>query len=136
MDNIKIAQEWFNIAKMDLSSAVYLQDMHPAPLEIICYHCQQSSEKFLKGFLSLKKHEIQKTHDLTLLNKLCQKYSEDFAELEEECIRLTDFGVVLRYPYPMDLNLSDVKLAIQDAEKIKDFVLHKVEIIVSKKDSE
>ena len=58
MDNSKIVQEWFDIAEMDLSSAKYLQNMHPTPIEIICYHCQQSSEKFLKGFLALNEHEI------------------------------------------------------------------------------
>jgi len=86
MDNIEIAQEWFDIAKMDLSSAKYLQNMHPTPIEIICYHCQQSSEKILKGFLALNEHEIQKTHDLILLNKLCRKYNEDFVLQKVEII--------------------------------------------------
>jgi len=53
MDNLKIANEWFTMADMDLSSAKYLQNMHPIPIEIICYHCQQSSEKYLKGYLAL-----------------------------------------------------------------------------------
>jgi len=135
MDKIKIAQEWFDIAEMDLSSAKYLQNMHPVPIEIICYHCQQSSEKFLKGFLALNEHEIQKTHDLVLLNKLCRTYDEKFVEIEEASLRLTDYGVVVRYPYPMDLNKSDMNLAIKDAERVKAFVLQKVEIILSKKDS-
>ena len=51
MVNINIANEWFDIAEKGLSSAKFLLDMHPIPLEIICYHCQQSSEKFFKGFL-------------------------------------------------------------------------------------
>jgi len=38
MDNLKIVQEWFDIAEMDLSSAKYLQNMRPTPIEIICYH--------------------------------------------------------------------------------------------------
>ena len=68
MDNSSIAQEWFDIAKMDLSSAKFLQKMYPVPLEVICYHCQQPAEKFLKGFLALNEHELQKTHDLIQLN--------------------------------------------------------------------
>jgi len=52
MDNKNIAGEWFNIADADLSSAEYLRGMSPAPLEIICYHCQQSAEKYLKGYLA------------------------------------------------------------------------------------
>jgi len=129
MDNLNIAKEWFDIAEMDISSAKYLQKMHPEPIEIICYHCQQASEKYLKGFLALNGHQIQKTHDLTLLNKICQEYDIKFAEFEEECLRLTDYGVTIRYPYPMDLNLEDMKLAITDAEKIQGFVLEKVKSV-------
>jgi HEPN domain-containing protein len=49
MVNIKEAQEWQRLAAMDLNTAEYLQNMSPLPLEIICYHCQQSAEKYLKG---------------------------------------------------------------------------------------
>ena len=70
MNNFDVAQEWFDIAEMDISSAKYLQTMIPMPIEIICYHCQQSVEKYLKGYLALNEHEIIKTHDLTILNKL------------------------------------------------------------------
>jgi len=128
MDNLYIANEWFEVADLDISSAKYLQNMHPTPIEIICYHCQQSSEKYLKGFLALNGHEIIKTHDLVLLNKLCHKYDNEFELLEEEFLRLTDYGVNIRYPYPMDLNSADMKLAIKDAEKIKNFILRKVEL--------
>ena len=53
MDNKNIAHEWFRYAAQDLSSANYLRGMQPVPLEIICYHCQQSIEKYLKGFICL-----------------------------------------------------------------------------------
>lgn len=33
--------------KKDLEAAKFLTNMHPQPLEIICYHCQQSAEKIL-----------------------------------------------------------------------------------------
>lgn len=46
-NNILRAQEWRRLAEMDLSSAEYLLDMHPAPIEIICYLSQQSAEKYL-----------------------------------------------------------------------------------------
>ena len=129
MDNFIIAKEWFDIAEMDISSAKYLQKMHPTPIEIICYHCQQSSEKYLKGFLALNGHEIQKTHDLILLNKICREYNDEFILPEEECLRLTDYGVTIRYPYPMDLNLEDMSLAITDADKIQGFILGKVKSV-------
>jgi len=126
MDNKQIASEWFVIAEKDILSAKYLQNMHPNPVEIICYHCQQSSEKYLKGFLVLNGHEVIKTHDLVYLNQLCCSYDEGFKILEKECLRLTDYGVNIRYPYPMDLNIADMKLAIKDAEVIQGYILEKV----------
>ncbi|MDR4497169.1 MAG: HEPN domain-containing protein [Candidatus Scalindua sp.] len=48
MDNEDIAKEWFKIAETDLTSAKFLQNMKSIPIEIICYHCQQSVEKYWK----------------------------------------------------------------------------------------
>ena len=41
MDKEYIA-EWFRFADMDLETAEYIQGKRPQPLEIICYHAQQS----------------------------------------------------------------------------------------------
>jgi HEPN domain-containing protein len=68
MDNKDVAKEWFKIAEADLYSAEFLQNMQSIPIEIICYHCQQSAEKYLKGFLALNGEEIKRTHDLVTLN--------------------------------------------------------------------
>ena len=75
MDNLSQAQEWQRFAAMDLNSAEYLLDMRPIPIEIICYHCQQSAEKHLKGYLVLHGMNPPKTHDLDELCKLCMKVS-------------------------------------------------------------
>jgi HEPN domain-containing protein len=128
MDNKDIAKEWFKIAEADLSSAEFLQNMQSISIEIVCYHCQQSAEKYLKGFLALKGEEIKRTHDLVLLNKECRKHDEDFEMIEEDCLMLTDYGVNIRYPFPIDINESDMKVAIKSAHKIKDHVLEKANI--------
>ncbi len=126
MDNDAYAQEWFHIAEMDLSSAEFLQNMQPVPYEIICYHCQQSAEKYIKGFLVLQGEAIKKTHDLIILNKECRKYDESFITIEEPCILLTDYGIHVRYPFPMDINERDMKIALRSAHTIKDYILSKV----------
>jgi HEPN domain-containing protein len=123
MDKTDIIDEWFDIANKDLESAQFLKNMHPAPLEIICYHCQQSAEKYLKGYMVYQDEKIIRTHDLLVLNKKCQKYNTDFSKIEDECLRLTDYGVNVRYPFHFDLTESDMELAIKDATKIKEFVL-------------
>ena len=91
MNRKELVKEWFFIADKDLGSAIFLKNMKPVPLEIICYHCQQCAEKYLKGFLAFKEEKIEKSHDLILLNKKCREYNIDFKEIEEECLRLTDY---------------------------------------------
>ncbi len=125
METKDIAQEWFKIAETDLSSAQFLQTMQPLPIEIICYHCQQSAEKYLKGFLALLGEGIKKTHDLVQLNKICQKYDKDFIKIGEDCLLLTDYGVKIRYPFPMDIDESDMETALKRAQEIKVYVLKK-----------
>ena len=128
MDKKTIAKEWFEVANQDLASANYLQSMHPVPIEIICYHCQQTAEKYLKGFLAYLGKEVKKTHDLVLLNKLCQEANNDFKEIAEDCLLLTDYGVNIRYPYPLELNEKDMQLALKNAENIKSFVEGKITV--------
>ena len=125
MDNKDVAKEWFKVAETDLASATFLQGMRPIPVEVICYHCQQAAEKYLKGFLALKGEAIEKVHDLVRLNKICRKYAVDFESIEADCLMLTDYAVNVRYPFPMDLNEADLHLALKSARRIKDFVSEK-----------
>ncbi|MCD4701833.1 MAG: HEPN domain-containing protein [Candidatus Aegiribacteria sp.] len=127
MVNKDIAVEWFKIAEADLASANYLQNMKPVPVEIICYHCQQSAEKFLKGYLAFLGEEILKTHDLVHLNKYCLKHDEEFSILVNDCEMINDYAVTARYPFPVDIDKSDMSLALQGSSRIKQFVLSKVE---------
>jgi HEPN domain-containing protein len=75
MENENFASEWYQFAKMDYQTAVYLYDtMYPMPYEIVCYHCQQATEKLLKGLLVEYGIEISRIHDLGLLaEKLADK---------------------------------------------------------------
>lgn len=91
--------EWVEYSRRDLASAEYLQAMTPAPLEIICFHCQQAVEKALKAFLIY--HGIQsvpRIHDLAELCKQCMKIEPRFSELLEPCADLTMYAVQTRYP--------------------------------------
>jgi HEPN domain-containing protein len=64
MNKYDVAYEWLFRAKDDLECAEYLLGKHPLPVEIICFHCQQSTEKILKGLLILQEIQPPKTHDL------------------------------------------------------------------------
>ena len=126
MNNNQIVQEWLRYAGQDLDSARYLMGMKPLPVEIICYHCQQSVEKYLKAFLCFHGETIRRTHDLIALNKLCIQYDNAFLEIEEECLSLTDYGVQARYPFHLDLNETDAQSAIITAERVQVFLMEKL----------
>lgn len=67
-------KKWFDMANTDLGVAKHLnKTYHPKPLEIICYHCQQSAEKSIKALIIYCKLPggLPKIHDLSfLLNQL------------------------------------------------------------------
>lgn len=122
MDNRDIAQEWFKMADIDFDSANFLLAMKPVPFEIICYHCQQCVEKYLKGYIALNGGQILKTHDLFILNKECANFQNEFNEIENECMELTDYGVQVRYPFHIEIEDCDVRNALKNTQKVIDFV--------------
>ena len=122
MEKNNIVKQWFDFANDDLITAKYLLDLHPLKLEIICYHCQQSAEKMLKGFLISKDIDPPKTHDLRLLRRMCGNLADGFNDIEEACIRLTAYGVQPRYPMGMEINESDMRQAIEDADRIMIYI--------------
>ena len=95
MKNEKILKEWMEFARMDFLTAKHLYEhMYPKPLEIICYHCQQAIEKFLKGVLISKGVTIKKTHDLGLLAEMLQEYTEmdeKYLEMWFRCNKISIF---------------------------------------------
>jgi HEPN domain-containing protein len=123
MDNLSQAQEWCRFAAMDLNSAEYLLNMRPIPVEIVCYHCQQSAEKHLKGYLVLHGMNPPKIHDLDELCKLCMKISDTFKDIADQCSDLTAYGVQPRYPMELTLEEQDMKQALTSAKEIQEFIL-------------
>ena len=111
-------QEWFRYAREDLRSAEFLLGMHPQPIEIICYHCEQAAEKMLKGVLAANDVEPPKTHDLVELCKRCGEIDESYLNLAEQCISLTPYGVQARYPSNVELEEGDMKEALSECRII------------------
>ena len=112
--------EWFEYANIDLSTAEFLLSMRPMPMEIICYHCQQSAEKFLKGYLISKDIlEPPKTHNLILLHTMCIENDNRFNEISRACEALNRYGVQPRYPNEMEIIGADVQKAILYAQSIR-----------------
>ncbi len=115
-------EEWLKYAQMDLDSAEFLRNMKPTPIEVICYHCEQASEKLLKAVLVASNIEPPKTHDLIVLCKKCTELDPSFDSLAEACIELSPYGVQTRYPSNLDLSNTDMQCAISMCHLIDKFV--------------
>jgi len=62
--------KWVNIADRDLIAAEQGLKVYPILSEIVCFHCQQAAEKYLKAYLVKHQVEFQKTHSIMSLINL------------------------------------------------------------------
>ena len=117
--DIKDVAEWIVIADEDLDSAKILNESLRKHNEIICYHCAQSVEKYLKGYLTY--HDIipQKTHNLVFLNEKCIEIDPAFEQIRTECGLLNKFSNEIRYPHRMEIKTEDVVYVLNAVEKIR-----------------
>jgi len=128
MGKKEILQQWLDKGNDDLRSAEYLSTMHnPTPDEIICFHCQQSAEKYLKAFLFSNDIEPDKTHNLKDLLEMCKKYNTEFSTLLSEAFILNRYSVLPRYPNEIEISNEDRKTALSYAKKIQEFVMKVLE---------
>jgi HEPN domain-containing protein len=129
MDKEKELKQWFSKAEDDLKSAEYLATMHyPRPEGIICFHCQQSAEKYLKGFLFQNNVVFPNIHDLIRILELCEAVNVQFSTILPKCNTLNRYSVVPRYPDEMKITPEDTNNAIQYAKEIRDFVSTKISL--------
>ena len=118
---LEYVTEWLNYAKMDYIAAEHLLTLHPLPLEIICYHCQQAAEKYLKGYLVFRGViEPPKTHDLVLLKIDCMETDARFDSISRACEVLTRYGIQPRYPNEMEITENEMQKALEYARQIRD----------------
>ena len=127
-DKISIVKGWLDFASRDINSAKHLLSMHPVPLEVICYLCEQAAEKALKGYLIYQNVEPPRTHDLKLLCIMCTDIDKTFKEISQTCGDLTLYAVQPRYPFEVQISDNDMKTAIVDADRVMEFILQRLQL--------
>ncbi len=89
-------KKWLIKANNDLTVAQHeLQHENPIT-DVVCFHCQQAVEKFLKAFLIFKSIEPGRIHDIDYLLKRCCDIDPDFCNRDLKDLNF--FGVAIRYP--------------------------------------
>ena len=124
MDRQTEIQQWMEIADDDLAIAEFsAKNMWPVPYAIICFHCQQAAEKYLKWFLVLHDIDPPKTHDLEELEKLCESINPQFSTIYNQCSILSGYAVQSRYPNEICIEKHDMDKALEYVKTIREFIL-------------
>ena len=107
-------KQWIDYAAQDLGVARHLfENYHPKPLEIVCYHCQQSAEKAIKAVI-VSLHwptGIPKSHDLSFLLNQIHNYISIPDAIGDAADALTPFGTMTRYPNELTVEEHHAKHA-------------------------
>lgn len=111
--------EWFIMAQKDLRSAKILFE-HGADNEIICFHCQQAIEKYLKGYLIFVTGELHEGHSLVKLVKKAMVYHDDFHGLIKDLAFVNTFYIETRYSAidPLVVSIDDTEDCLKIMEKV------------------
>ena len=124
MSEHSLVQEWLQIAFEDYDLAQFVYDhKHPKPLEIICFHCQQSVEKSLKGYLQARGEEVARSHEVGLLCARCAELDPSFAAHLDACNDLALYATQTRYPGRLELEGHHARHAIRWAKKIHELTV-------------
>ena len=93
-----LTREWLRKADDDASVASGLLRRRKIPADIVCFHCQQAAEKFLKACLQQAAIAFGRTHDLVELLRAASAAAPALLLLENDAKALTAYAVAFRYP--------------------------------------
>lgn len=125
----EIVLRWLRKAGNDLKVVERLIDFEDAPKDMLCFHCQQTIEKYLKAYLTWADVRVGKTHDLETILNLCIEKDKQFETLDKGKIsKLTIYATQIRYPEEeVEVSTEEMKEAHDITEKVRNFVIRRLE---------
>jgi HEPN domain-containing protein len=109
--------QWVRFAEEDLEGARNLATRHPPLRNLVCFHCQQSAEKYLKALLQELGLPVPRTHDLEDLLDLLLPHDGTLAPLRRALRSLTRYAVAFRYP-GVRATTRRMQAALRHAERV------------------
>jgi len=116
-----LTREWVEKAEEDDQAAFALWQNASHPWGAVCFHAQQSAEKYLKAWLAEQGVHYPKTHDLELLARLCLPSLGEVEGLMDGLRFLTQFAVEVRYP-GMSAEKDDADRCREASSAVRDVV--------------
>lgn len=117
-----LTEQWCEKAQEDWILAERELDLEPPVYGAICFHAQQSAEKYLKALTSESGLTFGRTHDLEYLARQLGDVIPELGEIEEDLRWLTQFAVEVRYP-GISAKKKHAERAIEVAKKVRELVL-------------
>lgn len=123
----ELTRSWLVKARRDLLSADELAGADSPLLDTAAYHCQQTAEKAIKGFLLFSDVRFEKTHDIEVLISQACEVDASFCACVEAARILTPLAVEFRYPGDyVEPDADEYREAYEAAVKVYTFVIDKL----------
>jgi HEPN domain-containing protein len=110
--------KWVHKAEQDWEVAHKLAGEKSPPRDIVCFHCQQAAEKYLKALLQENGLVVPRTHDLADILDLLLPGDATLAPLRRKSGSLTRYAVEYRYPGMM-ASKRQMEAALRNADQIR-----------------
>ncbi len=117
---LTVVRGWVAKAENDLKTAVHTVKLGAdCPTDTVCFHAQQTVEKYLKALLALRGIDFPKTHDVEELMGLVPP--ADRPEIPDDAQgRLTDYATITRYPGDYEpISLTEARRAVSVARRVR-----------------
>jgi len=122
MTNAELAKLSFEIGSSEYAAAKHLYDtMKPLPIEIICYLCQQATEKSIKAVLYYLEKEVLETHNIIKLLEDVNAEKRYIHLGKRDAAMITRFATRTRYAERrIDIAKEDTEFALRRAQQTLD----------------
>ncbi len=115
----RVAAEWVAKAEEDLNTAAHTLKLgRSCPTATVCFHAQQSVEKYLKAYLVYRGLPVPKSHDIEDLVMRIPTQARPNLTVEEQAL-LTEYAVGTRYPGWRDVLLREAREAVTLARRVR-----------------
>jgi HEPN domain-containing protein len=109
---------WVRKAEADFQGARRLAEGKPALHDLICFHCQQAAEKYLKALLQDFGLAVPRIHDLENLLLSLLPHDPSLKKLGRSLAALTPFAVDYRYPGD-SATKRDAQAALRRTDRVR-----------------
>jgi len=114
----KETRRWVEKAEEDYNGALNLEKLKARYHDLVCFHCQQAAEKYLKAFMEERSVPIPKTHNLHELLMRLLPHDASLKSLRRGLLTLSRFAVEYRYPGE-NATKRDAQSSLRKAERIR-----------------